>query len=415
MRRIFRHMFGGVGLFLRRLFSLGIPLWFVLLMVLGSLFATRIITRNQVVREVGGEEDFNEAMRYIEIKDIIDEKYIEPVDRKSMGYSAAIAMVSGLGDSWSSFLTDDEYKTYQLSSSNEYADIGMSLVKDSSGGFQVVTVYPDSPAARSGVVIGMLITAVDGQKLADYSTDDVRTLIRSKMNGKFTLSIVGMSDPLEIDATNVNSEAITYRLEKTGAGYVQIHNGEAGSGQAAVDAVEYLLSQGAVSLVIDVRDNSGGLTTEAATFLDYLLPAGRLFSDISKDGTERVTESDSMSLELPMVVLINAGSFRESELFAQVLKDYRWATLIGEPTTGNTRTQEVIVLHDGSALRLSTHSLLSPNGTDIAAAGGVVPDMIVFNRNAAATGTTEGTVGGEEGTASVSDDTQLMEALRYLS
>ena len=415
MRRIFRHMFGGVGIFLRRLFSLGIPLWFVLVMVLGSLFATRVITRNQVIREVGGTEDFNEAMRYIEIKDIIDEKFIEPVDRKSMGYSAAIAMVSGLGDSWSSFLTDDEYKTYQLSSSNEYADIGMSLVKDSSGGFQVVTVYPDSPAARSGVVIGMLITAVDGQKVADFSTDEVRTLIRSKMNGKFTLSIVGMTDPLEIDATNVNAEAITYRLEKTGAGYVQIHNFEAGSGQAAVDAVEYLLSQGAVSLVIDVRDNSGGLTTEAATFLDYLLPAGRLFSDISKDGTERVTESDSMSLELPMVVLINAGSFRESELFAQVLKDYRWATLIGEPTTGNTRTQEVIVLHDGSALRLSTHSLLSASGIDIAAVGGVVPDMIVFNRNAAATGTTEGTVGGEEGTASVSDDTQLMEALRFLS
>ena len=190
-------------------------------MVLGSLFATRIITRNQVVQEVGGKEDYDEAMRYIEIKDIIDEKYIEPVDRKSMGYSAAIAMVSGLGDAWSSFLTDDEYKTYQLSSSNEYADIGMSLVKDSSGGFQVVTVYPDSPAARSGVVIGMLITAVDGQKVADFSTDEVRTLIRSKMNGKFNLTIVGMSDPLEIDATNVNAEAITYRLEKTGAGYVQ--------------------------------------------------------------------------------------------------------------------------------------------------------------------------------------------------
>ena len=408
-------MFGGVGIFFTRLLNLGIPLWFVIAVLLGGLFSTRIITRNQVVKAVGGAEDYDEAMRYIEIKDIIDEKYIEQVDRKSMGYSAAIAMVSGLGDSWSSFLTDDEYKTYQLSSSNEYADIGMSLVKDASGGFQVVTVYPDSPAARSGVVLGMVITAVDGQKVTDYSTDEVRTLIRSKMNGTFNLSIVGMSDPLPIDATNVNSEAVTYRLEKTGAGYVQIHNFEAGSGQACVDAVETLLSQGAVSLVIDVRGNSGGLTTEAAIFLDYLLPAGRLFSDISKDGTERVTESDSMSLELPMVVLINAGSFREAELFAAVLKDYRWATIIGEPSTGNTRTQEVIVLHDGSALRLSTHSLLSPNGTDIAAAGGVVPDMIVFNRDASATGTTQGTVGGEEGTASTSDDTQLMEALRYLS
>ncbi len=415
MRRILHRMFGGVGIFFSRLLRLGIPLWFVIFILIGTFAGTRILTEKKIIRQVGGKDDYNEAMRYIEIKDIIDEKFIDPVDRKSMGYSAAIAMVSGLGDAWSSFLTDDEYRTYQLSSSNEYADIGMSLVKDSSGGFQIVTVYPDSPAARAGVGIGMIITAVDGENVSEYSTDEVRMLIRSKMNGKFTLTLTGASEPIEVDATAVNAEAITYRLEKTGAGYVQIHNFEAGSGQACVDAVEYLLSQGAVALVIDVRDNSGGLTTEAATFLDYLLPAGRLFSDISKDGTERVTESDSMSLELPMVVLINAGSFRESELFAQVLKDYRWATLIGEPTTGNTRTQETIVLQDGSALRLSTHSLLSPAGIDIAAANGVVPDMIVFNRDASATGTTEGTTGGEEGTASISDDTQLMEALRFLS
>ena len=415
MHRISRRLLGGIGIFLRRLLSLSINLWVVLILFVITVFGTRIITRNQVIRSVGGEDDFDEAMRYIEIKNIIDEQYIEPVDRKSMGYSAATAMVAGLGDAWSSFLTDDEYRTYQLSSSNEYSDIGMSLVKDSSGGFQIVTVYPNSPAAFAGVGTGMVITAVNGENVSSLSTDEVRTLIRSKMNEKFTLTISGASEPIEIDCTNANSQAIVYRLEKTGAGYVQIHNFEAGSGQACVDAVEYLLSQGAVALVIDVRDNPGGLTTEAATFLDYLLPAGRLFSDISKDGTERVTESDSMSLELPMVVLINSGSYREAELFAAVLKDYHWATLMGEPTTGNTRTQETIVLHDGSALRLSTHSLLSPAGTDIAAAGGVIPDMIVFNRDASATGTTEGTVGGEEGTASTSDDTQLMEALRYLS
>ncbi len=415
MNRVFSRWTRGIGLFLSRFFRIGISLWLVLVLLAGAVIGTRVLTRSQIIRAVGGQDDYDEAMRYIEIKDILDEKFIEPVDRKSLGYSAATAMVSGLGDAWSSFMTDDDYKTYQLSSSNEYSDIGMSLVKDASGAFQVVTVYPDSPADRAAVVTGMLITAVDGEPVSEMSTDEVRTLIRSKMSGIFTLTVVGMSEPLEVDCTATNTEAITYRLEKTGAGYVQVHNFDAGSGQACVDAVEYLLSQGAVALVIDLRNNPGGLTTEAAVFLDYLLPAGRLFSDITKDGTERVTESDSMSLELPMVVLINAGSFREAELFAQVLKDYHWATLIGEPTTGNTRTQETIVLHDGSALRLSTHSLLSAGGTDISAAGGVIPDMIVFNRNAEATGTTEGTTGGEEGTASVSDDTQLMEALRFLS
>ena len=171
MHRISRRLLGGIGIFLRRLLSLSINLWVVLILFVITFFGTRIITRNQVIRSVGGEDDFDEAMRYIEIKDIIDEQYIEPVDRKSMGYSAATAMVAGLGDAWSSFLTDDEYRTYQLSSSNEYSDIGMSLVKDSSGGFQIVTVYPNSPAAFAGVGTGMVITAVNGENVSSLSTD----------------------------------------------------------------------------------------------------------------------------------------------------------------------------------------------------------------------------------------------------
>ena len=166
MRRFLSRLFGGVGIFLSRLLRAGISLWLVVLLLVLAVVGTRIYTRNQVVNAVGGKEDYDEAMRYIEIKDIIDEKFIEPVDRKSMGYSAATAMVSGLGDAWSSFLTDDDYRTYQLSSSNDYADIGMSLVKDSGGGFQIVTVYPDSPVARAEITIGMMPAATSVSQAA---------------------------------------------------------------------------------------------------------------------------------------------------------------------------------------------------------------------------------------------------------
>ena len=98
-----------------------------------------------------------------------------------------------------------------------------------------------------------------------------------------------------------------------------------------------------------------------------------------------------------------------------MLQEYQWATVMGEATTGNTRSQETIILSDGSAIRLSTHSYLTPNGVDISKNGGVVPDTIVFNRDESATGTTQGTTGGEDGTASISDDDQLMAALRFLS
>ena len=401
---------------MKRLFNAGIPLKFVVILCALACFLTYWRTHSAMLKDVGGKEDYAEAKRYIEIKDVVDEHFIEPVDRASMADAAAASIVSGLGDPWSYFMSADEYKAYQLSTANDYSDIGMSLVKDeANGGFQVIAVYPGSPAANAGLGTGMIITALDGEKLAGYTTDEVRTMIRAKLNSKFVLEISNGQARIEVDCSNVNSGSVTFRLEKTGAAYIQLHNFEAGSGQASVDAIEYLLGKGADSLVIDVRNNPGGLPTEAAVLLDYLLPAGRLFSEVDKKGVVSVTESDSMNLQMPTCVLINGGTFGEAELCAAVLKEWGWATLMGEPTSGNTRTQETLPLSDGSAIRLSTRSYLTPSGVDICAAGGVIPDYIVYNSDASATGTTEGTTAGEDGTASISDDEQLMAALRLLS
>ena len=416
MGNLFFRLLQAIGRAISRLFNVGIRLKYALLLLIlvgGGVYAW---TYSSMLRSVGGQDDFDEAMRYIEIKNLLDERFIDPVDRKAMGDAAASAMVSSLRDGWSYFMTADEYRTYQLSTANDYSDIGMSLVKDETvGGFQVISVYPGSPAANAGVVAGMIITAVDGQKLSGYSTDQVRTLIRSKLNSQFQLEISNGQTFLTVDCTNANANAVYSRMEKTGAGYIQILNFEAGSGQAAVDAIEYWMGQGADSFVLDLRNNPGGLTEEVAILLDYLLPQGRLFSEVNKNGEETVTDSDGMCISFPMCVLVNRGTYREAELCAAVLKEYKWATLMGEATTGNTRTQETIQLSDGSAIRLSTHSYLTPNGVDISGAGGVVPDMIVYNSDESATGTTMGTTGGEEGTASVSADDQLMTALRFLS
>ena len=416
MGKLFRRLLAAIGRGLAAIFNVGISLKWVLLLLVIVGAGTYFWTYNDMLNSVGGREDFDEAMRYIEIKDLLEERFIDPVDRKSMGDSAAAAMVSGLRDGWSYYMTADEFRTYQLSSANDYADIGMSIVKDTElGGFQVISLYAGSPATTAGLSSGMVITAVDGQKLADFTTDQVRTLIRSKLNSKFTLEISNGQNSIVVDCSNANQDAVNFRMEKTEAGYVQINNFEAGSGQAAVNAIESLLNQGAVALVLDLRNNSGGLTDEVAVLLDYLLPGGRLFSEVDKAGKEIVTESDTMSLQMPMCVLVNRGTYREAELCAAVLKEWHWATVVGEPTVGNTRTQETIELSDGSAIHLSTRTYLTPNGVDISKSGGVVPDAIVYNSDESATGTTEGTTGGEDGTASISADEQLMFALRTLS
>lgn len=373
------------------------------------------VTYRRMLENVGGKDDYDEAMRYVEIKNIVDDRFIDEVDRTGMGDSAASAMITGLGDKWSYFMSADEYRTYQLYSSSEYESIGMSIIKDeSSGGFQVVSINVDSPVAWAGLTAGMVITSIDGQDVRGADADEVRVMIRSRLDSKFVLGI-GNSDSIEVDCSALHVSSVSYRLEKTMAGYVKIENFEAGTGQDVIDAVEDLLKQGAIALVLDLRGNPGGLKSELQTLLDYLLPKGILFIEEDKDGNQIVTESNGMCIQLPMCVLINTETYAEAEVCAAVLKEYQWATLMGEATTGKTRTQETIALSDGSAIRLSTRTYLTPNQIDIARNGGVVPDAIVLNSDPNATGTTEGTTGASDGTASVSNDEQLMAALKQLS
>ena len=164
-----------------------------------------------------------------------------------------------------------------------------------------------------------------------------------------------------------------------------------------------------------MRGNPGGLAGEVQKFLDYLLPSGTLFYTVDREGNMDEAVSDGMCIELPMVVLINGETYAEAEVFAACMQEYQRATLFGESTTGSTRAQETIELSDGSAIRLSTRSYLTPNGVDISQKGGVVPEMILYNSDPSTAGTTQGTTGGEQGTASVSNDEQLMAALTYLS
>ena len=398
---------------LASVFNVGVRLKYVILLLLLFTGGTGAYTYNKIINNVGGKDSYDEAMAYMEVKNLLTDKYIDETDRSAMKDSAAAAMVSGVGDKWSYYMTPDEYKSYQLYTTNDYSDIGLTMTKHESGGFQVVTVTPGTPAGSSGLAPGMIMTAIDGIDITSLEIDDVRILFRERLNKKYTVSC--SKDSYEVDCSTYYTSSVTYRLEKTEAGYIRITDFEAGTGDDVVSAIESLLSQGAVALCIDVRNNAGGIASEAAIALDYLLPNGVLFYQVNKDGKKEATNSDAMSLSIPIVVLVNSGTYGEAELFAGVLQEAKWATIMGEGTTGRTRTQETFELSDGAAVRLSTKSYVTANGTDLAKAGGIIPDTIVYNEDETTVGTTEGTLGDSNGTASSSDDTQLMAALKFLS
>ena len=210
--------------FFSAIFNIPIRLKYVLLalaLVAGGVYWQ---THRAMLDAVGGKADYDEAMRYIEIKDVVDQRFIDPVDRSTLGDNAAAAIIAGLGDKWSYYMSPNEYKAYQLSSTNEYAGIGMAILKEEGGGFEVISVNMDSPAAWAGLTAGDIITSVDGIDLTDKTLDEARKLIRSRLNTKFVLGIGKGKREIEVDCSGVYQSSVTCRLEKTMAGYVQIRN-----------------------------------------------------------------------------------------------------------------------------------------------------------------------------------------------
>jgi len=240
----------------------------------------------------------------------------------------------------------------------------------------------------------------------------VRTMIRSRLNKVFTLTIDGQKDPIKVDCSTTYVSPVSYKLDRTGAGIITISNFEAGSAEDSIAAIEALLSQNVSGFVLDLRDNPGGLVEEVHKLLDYLLPQGELFYLATKDGRQDVYTSDNQCLKTNFRIIINYHTYGEAEVFANVMQEFQWAALVGEATTGKTRAQQTIELADGSAIRLSTKSYRTAGGRDISREGGVVPDTIIYNTNAE---TIDASLNDGNGTASYNDDAQLREALRQLS
>lgn len=410
MLNLLKNALIGLGRALHRLFSLKISLRAVAILLIIGIGTAWMLTSSNMKRDVGGDLDYAEAVRYIEIKDLIEEYYINDVSRDQLGESAAAAMVNSLGDRWSTYMTADEYKTFQLSSTNEVAGAGISTIKQGSTGFQVTMVNIDSPAARGGLNAGMLITAIDGIDVKNMDADEFRTMIRSRLNTSFEVTVSGQSDPLVVDCKRTYVNPVSYKIERTGAGNIRVESFEAGSGEAIVKAFKDLLDQHVDKFVIDLRDNPGGLLDELQTALDYLLPQGELFVLRDKAGNEEIFTSDNLSLKTDICILVNGQTYGEAEIFAAVMQELHAATVIGERTAGRTRLQSTIEISDGSAIRLSTRSFLTPARVDISQNLGVVPDIIVYNVVSELDEINEG-----NGMAVYASDPQLRTALERLS
>lgn len=365
---------------LRAFFNIKVRLWAVMIACAVFFGGAWGISYARQVSRFGGSGNLAQAERYMEIMRIIDDTYIGESDSESVASASFAAMIKSLGDQWSYYMSADAYESYKLYSANEYEGIGVTILADErNGGFAVQSVTAGSPAESAGIVAGDVILAVDGEVVSGMTVADVRTLIREHIDESvlITLKTSNGTVELDVDCSVIYTNPVSFELLEKNVGYVRITNFESGAGTNAVAAVDNLLAQGATSLVFDVRGNPGGLLSELVTILDHLLPEGDIFVSVDKAGEESVTVSDNICVQVPMAVIVNGSTYSAAEFFAAALSEYDWATVVGEQTTGKSRSQITIELADGDAVHISSKSYLTPNRVDLGEVGGLTPDIIV--------------------------------------
>lgn len=363
-------------------FNKKIRLLYFIIICLVLMCAAAVLTYSWVIGGFGAKEYADDAKKYIEIEKLISENYVDDIGRSELYESAASAMVRSLGDKWSYYMTAEQYAAYKLSSANEYAGIGVSLKQNDKGEFEISSVDPGTPAYTAGLTAGQFIVSVDGEKVKGMTITELQELIRSKLDKNFNLEVSdgkGDESTVNLACEAIYQSPVSHRLLDDGVGYIKIRNFEAGCCRDTVAAIEYLISIGAKSFVFDLRDNPGGLLSELAGVLDYILPEGDLFVSVDKTGRETVLRSDKICLKYNMAVLVNENTYSAAEFFAAAIQEYDWGTVVGGQTGGKARSQSTVELSDGSAIHISTGKYLTPDRKDLAAAGGVTPDVPVQN------------------------------------
>ena len=303
--------------------------------------------------------------------------YINGADRTKLEDAAAHAMVGALGDRWSYYIPADEYAAYQEQKKNAYVGIGVTI-RDTGNGYHIDKVTEGGPAEKAGLLAGDIIVAVDGKSVIGMPVDEGKTLVQGKKGTTVELTVDRAGEQLtfQVKRDTIQTKVATGVMLEDKIGLVTIENFNTNCYKESKEAVEMLLEQGAVALIFDVRYNGGGYADEMVDLLNYLLPEGDLFRTINYLGNEAVDKSDASCVEVPMAVLVNGSSYSAAEFFAAALREYDWATVVGEKTSGKGHFQVTFPLSDGSAVGLSIGKYFTPKGICLEGVG-IEPDVLV--------------------------------------
>ncbi len=326
--------------------------------------------------------DWEDARLFAEVLHRIETEYVDSVEEHALVENAVRGMVEGL-DEHSAFLDKDEYEEMQSTTSGSYPGIGIE-VEPAEHGVRITRPVPGAPAARAGMRAGDLIVAIDGQKI-DEDVDAAIARMRGRAGTVVRVGIErdGASAPLEFSLrrTQVEVHSVASQWLEPGYGYLRISQFSETTHKDVEQSVKQLRKQAGdkplSGLIIDLRNNPGGLLDAAVEVADEFLDGGNIVSADGRTDDARF-RMDALKGELlpgtPLVVLVNGGSASASEILAGALRDNHRATLLGSKTYGKGSVQTIMPLSEGRALKLTTSHYYTPSGASINQVG-ILPDL----------------------------------------
>ena len=314
------------------------------------------------------------------IKATINKYYLwnDKIDETKLQDGAIKGYVEGLGDEYTEYIPADEMEEYTENITGNFVGIGIYMVADETSG-RVVVYYPipESPAEKAGIKAGDKIISVDG---TEYTSSDFSTIadyIKGEEGTKVNLVVERDEERLtfEITREKINTNPITIEMLEDNIGYLKLPSFDEDTATDFEEKVKELQEKGAKSLIIDLRNNGGGIVTEATDIADMLLKKDEtIISTVDNKGNKEITYSENEpKFTMPVVLLTNENSASASEILACSLKDNERGKIIGTKTYGKGIIQTLLSLKDGSGLKITTEEYYTPKGTTIHKVG-ITPD-----------------------------------------
>ena len=313
------------------------------------------------------------------IDSVLESFYFGDVDDETAKDNIYKAYLSSYGDKYTMYYTADEYKALKESTNGKFYGIGAVCQLSGEGGVLLVDVYDNGAGYQAGLRSGDRVVNVDGRDITDMELSSAVALIKGDKGTSVTLEVIRGTERLTFSAVRdvVEAKTVSYTLLDNNIGYLSISQFEEVTTKQFKAAVEDLQSQGMKGLVIDIRNNPGGLLDTVVGMLKYMLPDGLIVYTEDKQGNRKEYKGqDNDEFNLPLAVLVNGNSASASEIFAGAIQDYGKGTIIGTQTYGKGIVQTVKPLTDGSAIKFTIAKYFTPKGQDIHGKG-VTPDIVV--------------------------------------